>query len=273
MNNHIIDKKIFDYLKNIKDKYNFLVQTPSIHYLFNSKISLKIIRRLIKNGEIGCLEMAIENGFDINRYKYNSFILLEMAIYYEQIEIIKLLIASGIEKDYSSRDCMYITEEMYQDYKYFTDKCELNFYDLSNAFYKKNFYRPPLYSAVRRTNNLEIVKVLTIAGFPINYKSKVYPSALSVAILYNNFDIVKYLVENGAEINENSDERFLKPIDIAKKYQNKSIFYFLFGNINHEKIKFRKHKQVKFDKKPFTKFYTVCYIESFDRDFNGYFSD
>jgi ankyrin repeat protein len=257
--NQLLAKKIFDELKSIDDQYNFLIASPCIHYLLSSKNRFDLIKRVIKNGEVDILETAIINGLDINRIKYHSLIILELAIYYEQIDIIKLLIEYGIKKEVVSLGTNndYPTIKLFFDlshcnYEYtrheskalnriiqslYLTKDNLNHFipriysDVKEASYLTkcdiDFFIPPLYSAVKRSNNLEIVKLLVEAGFPINYKSKFYPSALSMAILYDNIEIVEYLLDHGAEINSNSDDFLMTPIGIAIEHKRIEILKLL----------------------------------------------
>ena len=92
----------------------------------------------------------------------------------------------------------------------------------ANLNYPKQY--PPIICATD-TNNLKIVKVLKEMGADINAKDKSYTTALIVAVMKKNKDIVEYLLKNNVDhdyIGSESDEHtviiaiYNKDIDILK---------------------------------------------------------
>jgi ankyrin repeat protein len=76
---------------------------------------------------------------------------------------------------------------------------------------------------------LELVKFLVENGADVNAKYKDNNTALLLACKKSHFDIVKYLVENGAAVNAN-DSRSSTPLILASKNGNFEIVKFLVEN-------------------------------------------
>ena len=102
----------------------------------------------------------------------------------------------------------------------------------------------PLHIACR-DGLLEMVKILIENGAIIDFKSKVQPSALQLAVIsWWNFDIVSYLLEKGANPNFTAGGKYNSPLTTAIERQDVrtitvksqiqtavSIDYFVFENL------------------------------------------
>ncbi|MEJ7847412.1 MAG: ankyrin repeat domain-containing protein [Pyrinomonadaceae bacterium] len=71
-------------------------------------------------------------------------------------------------------------------------------------------YEIPLFKAISQEDN-ETVKQLIISGFDVNKKDNDHRTALHVAVEHGNMEIVRFLLENGANVNIKTKEK-LTPI-------------------------------------------------------------
>ena len=88
----------------------------------------------------------------------------------------------------------------------------------------------PLHIACR-DGLLEMVKILIENGAIIDFKSKVQPSALQLAVIsWWNFDIVSYLLEKGANPNFTAGGKYNSPLTTAIERQDVRTIILLLKN-------------------------------------------
>jgi ankyrin repeat protein len=88
---------------------------------------------------------------------------------------------------------------------------------------------PPLMMAII-LNKINIIKLLLNNGANPNILDKNYYRPLLLAILHNNFNVTKLLIENGADVNYYGPENMEHPVLIAINKENNKIIKLLLDN-------------------------------------------
>lgn len=132
-----------------------------------------------KKGQIEIAEILIDHQADINFLSNKGYSALHMAVENKQIKMVELLIRKGADVHLSNKRV-----------------------------------EPPLTSAVR-TGNIDIICLLLEKNAKIDIRSY-GNTALDIAVLYENLDVIKLLAEAGNHIDTKSDyyhSAYLKAID------------------------------------------------------------
>jgi ankyrin repeat protein len=205
---------------NFKDQYGRTALDYSVRKKEDtSKENFKIARYLVKNGTdisylvgknkifpnelfffvaIGDLEKTkelIKNTTDINFQSRHGFTILMFASGVGNLEIVKELIKNGadinlITNNNKSAMSIAIDQEKFDVARYLAKKgFNLNTLVGKNRKYKNKI----LFFA--KINDFEKVKELIKHDF--NFQGRDAESILLVSVLKNNFELVKYLIENG----------------------------------------------------------------------------
>lgn len=98
-------------------------------------------------------------------------------------------------------------------------------------------------------NKLKSLKCLHKINNDINVEYR-NNNALNYALMFpksNNLEIVKFLVENGIDINR-KDQRGKSPIDVSKNNDNKAVYMYLLSKVNPQEFKKAKKEQNEADK-------------------------
>ena len=207
----------------------------SIHYLVNSRGESIMYQALISNN--AKIFRLIVNKFYVLKGGQHERLnaLLIKAISMDNLSIVKLLVEYGANVNYdwdgyfplhyaSSRGHLEIA-------KYLTSKGAI-------IEKKDNGFKTPLDCALQHKNDL--VSLFLIQKSP-RQKSR-FDSPLLVAIRQNHFDIVKLLIENGANVDE--ERKGCVPLHSAAKHQHDE-----YTKPNHEIIEYLVSQGAKVDKK------------------------
>ncbi|XP_043483942.1 uncharacterized protein LOC122512267 [Leptopilina heterotoma] len=121
-------------------------------------------------------EILLQNGADVNVVDKNKTTPLAFAAIFNNIELVELLLKNGAT----------ISEEQ---------KANKETHEIMMM---------PLYYAVKN-RNYKMVKLLMINGFnAVDIQGDFSETALHKIVIKNDYEILKYMVENGSKINENS---------------------------------------------------------------------
>ncbi|KAL6605455.1 ankyrin repeat-containing domain protein [Neocallimastix sp. 'constans'] len=200
-------------------------KTALMHILSTKKVSIKLIKFLIKHGA------------EVNDLCKNGYSPLIYACQGNKKSVIKSLIELGANIEFTSKDgksflihaamngCIYLTEYLIENN---IDK-NINYVDKS--------LKTPLMYAVQ-SKNLNLVKYLIENGANINFISNKNQSALSMLLakplLKKGMLILNYLVDHGADINR-----------VYTMEDNTGIFYYQETPLIHA-IKLQKFELIKF---------------------------
>ncbi|WP_342273365.1 ankyrin repeat domain-containing protein [Spiroplasma endosymbiont of Acasis viretata] len=182
------------------------------------------------NNNIEIVKLLLENDADINiQNKYGNNTILDVLFKNNKIEIIKEILIKKIINDYNEKkyiDILLIYFSKYNDilsFKWLNENFKID----SNIEDKETFCSP-LYYAVNN-NNIEIVKLLLENDADINEQDINGSTPLHWAIECNNIEIVKLLLENDADINE-QDINGCAPLHWAIECNNIEIVKLLLEN-------------------------------------------
>lgn len=182
----------------------------------------QIVFKLIENDYAKQLEFLLKKGLDVNLCRESGYksVPLGCAVEQANLDIIKLFLKHGAN----------------------IDKCDDNGYS-------------PLLLSIWHTNGNDIPKLLVEHGADINKSTKSGYSPLFRAINCNNVDIVKFLIEKGANLQCTYENR--NPLEYAVHYgREKLTKLFLKKGLTFDKSKFNssgeqffKNIKKEFDKK------------------------
>jgi len=154
----------------------------------------------VSNGNLKIVKLFLKNGFDINaKDHYKKTPLHSLCFYKKQKKNIKFLLQNGADssiKDkyghiplYYAIHCTILTEELL---KYGPDLNEkLYCHDICTTIPRQAI----------RSGNLELVKLLFNYGFDIGLTDGNNSTLLHVAFYCRAYSIAKFLIENGATVN------------------------------------------------------------------------
>ena len=171
------------------------------------------------------INALVEHGADINQINTCGLTALAMACYKGNEHLVNYLIERGARINYEI-DTNIINSDIYSSKRYYLDWGYKKFYkDDDYCFDEENYvndFWSPLALACKK-NYQNIVKLLVNHGADVNKKGKFYDSPLVIACRNNNFAIVKYLIEYGnAKVDE--DEA---PLCYACSNGNQDLVYYL----------------------------------------------
>ena len=89
----------------------------------------------------------------------------------------------------------------------------------ANVNKQDNYGQTALMHATRPKRSVEVMELLLYHGAEINTQDAAGNNALDWAIMENNLDAVRYLVERGIDIHAKNDCG-LGPLELAKDYNN-----------------------------------------------------
>jgi ankyrin repeat protein len=169
-----------------------------------------------ERGDYKMVKYLIEKGAEINA-KSENHTPLHIVYKKEHWDIFHLLTVNGaVFEPKSRKTLLYFATEIndYQLVKYLIENgAEIN---------AKSENQTPLHIAYNK-KNLEIFHLLVLNGAVFEPKSR--KTLLYIATEINDYQLVKYLIEKGAEINSKSENQ--TSLHIAHKKEHLEIFHFL----------------------------------------------
>lgn len=207
INNH--DKVDFDsFDNNVNTLLNMLVQQEDnqkinkvIPYIKNINLvninGFNPLLMAINRGNIDIVKSLVLNGADINCLFNNSSSALDFALFLKKDNIVKYLIENkAISYDFMK--IIPITEAILEE-AVLSKNIEKIGYILSS--YTKDSVKYNNNALPNKTKDLNILRILILFGFDINGIGLEYQTPLMNAIIENKNNIVDYLIDNGAFIN------------------------------------------------------------------------
>ena len=186
--------------------------------------------KAIERGNFDMVKYLIEKGADVNAewmpkkvaFELRKKIPLHIAIEKEEFLIMKHLLQKGVQieatSEYGGNTALHIAIKSTDNPVFVTNLIEFGA-DVNSV---NQYKQTPLHFAVMlncpvMNNKLEAVKILLSNGANINTKTrKESQSSLHIASKNGHIDMVKYLIEKGASIND-ADISGDTPLDIAMK--------------------------------------------------------
>ncbi|MBP5427580.1 MAG: ankyrin repeat domain-containing protein [Clostridiales bacterium] len=170
-----------------------------ININITSPISYNPYYFAIKNKDMNMLDYLVRNG-DVNFRDSNGVTILMISCILKNEEAIKYLVERGA--DVNRKNLEGNTALILACYMNDIVMVEYLLYNKANACICNEEGLTPLMWACKH-NNLNLVRILINAGAytTINAISKNSSTALMIAGKYGSAELVKYLVENGADVN------------------------------------------------------------------------
>lgn len=166
------------------------------------KLSLGLAEAIIQDN-LELAKLLVENGANVNYAPKKGASLLSLAVAMKSNKIGNYLIEKGAETGikveisgiYYSLLDIAINSGNFEMFKILVNETEIN---------KRNEAgQSPLYVAVTAENpNLDIIKYLVEKGANINLNDKDGMPIIAIAVLYDNLDVIKILAESGQNIKE-----------------------------------------------------------------------
>jgi ankyrin repeat protein len=203
LRDRFISKEFFEYLTP-KGMFIALISFPETQEYITSKIDVEVLILAIQNNEIEILKKALDAGFNVNFLKKKILYLLESAIEYNKIEIVMLLLKYGC-----FMNCEYWTpihtSTYYNNFEITRLLVETGFkINIDSTNMSKFGFRHPLKNAISR-RNLDMIKFLVENGAEIDSDPPLNTN-FKHAICINNIDAVKYFIEEGADLKNINDD-------------------------------------------------------------------
>ena len=196
-------------------------------------------REAIKNDDRRYIEYILSKGVNLNNEKVFGYVPLHIAARFNNIELIELFLKHGADINCVNewmQNCLFFTYDV-DTIKYLIEHgANVNQVNV-NGF-------TPLLGAAR---NYEVAKLYIEMGADYNHQDRNGNSILFFAIMYKNFELIKYLIDakvvNVNNVNELGLNALILHIMCGSKgkYKNTSIYkkiiiYLIKGgiNINHQ---------------------------------------
>ena len=152
------------------------------------------------NGHLGIAKLLIKYGADLNKRSPENVGILEIAIDEDNLEMVELLIKSGIELEYKAQN--YLMSPFHRAVSnghYDIAKLLISHgADINSRLGDEN---TPMHTAIM-VKNIRMVKLLLSHGVDINIKGIGNHTPLQTAVTIWHYEIVEFLLENGANVNE-----------------------------------------------------------------------
>ena len=222
-----VDKRLLEYEKE-NELYGFLdlILGDLLYRTINPHMPIHAAAYYCRE-EI--TEMLIENGANIDAYSnldISGFTPLHISLYRKCPEVADILINADADLSLVYRD---VTPALFEEKLDLTPICiaaEMELFETASKLMNKYFdpfmeCTVEFLSDVIFNNKLDLLEQYVSKGGMLNEKGWVY-QPLSVAVLANNKEIVKFLIDKGADVNSDIDIIFSaakKPIHILLSHQ------------------------------------------------------
>jgi hypothetical protein len=205
--NHIVLRRLFNMGFNVRRDYSSN-RNNKIH-------RAEELKNVIEKGSIQLFKILVENGKRNTKVNYENCHMLNWAVFYDRLDVIKYL----IEKENHN------INEYCNNFDSFAPK-PTDGSPLYNAVLKKNIKvikyliekggnvdtdsngmdgETAVFAAVK-LNNFEILKILVKAGANLDTQTEQGQLAYDEAVDLNNQEMIDYLLEHGARTEVNDDE-------------------------------------------------------------------
>lgn len=196
----------------LNNNYSLYIETVSKNFTAeNVKKTYKVLpgsKReflyAILSDNVDLLEKVIKNGADVNTIFYNNINALSLAAKKGKINAVKVLLKHGalVNKKGVFNKYSLLHAAVYGESLWLIKEIKEKYSDLYDSQINNvNYWKEtPLAIAIKK-NNISIVKFLLNNGAQINLKNS-KKSYLVTAIYYNKKEISKYLLTKGADVNQ-----------------------------------------------------------------------
>ncbi|MDR6462904.1 ankyrin repeat domain-containing protein [Chryseobacterium sediminis] len=167
------------------------------------------LAKAVQDDDIDKIDEEIKNNHQIINYQERKYgkTLLHLSSYNNNYKAFKELLKLGANPNIAdSSHCTTPLIEVVQSFdnklKYAEElikyKADVNYVECNNGSKQQKTNNTALIASSSQ-NNLEMVKLLVKNGANINYTNSNDEDALSLATLFKNYDIVLYLLQEGAD--------------------------------------------------------------------------
>lgn len=187
--------------------WNEIIELLLFHYPgdYKMKDGKSLLHLMVLYKNIYVVKLLLKNGFNINIRDNDGNSPLFYAFYINSYEIVSLL----IEKSNENIKNMLYSYNHYENYD--VDK---PYFHLANIF-----TTTPLFMKVIYLGNIKMIELCIKYEIDLNYTTSSYLYPLCIAYNHGRFEILEYLVENGADIlKEHSGT--LSISDLAREHNN-----------------------------------------------------
>ena len=187
------------------------------------------LAKAVEDGDIEKIDEEVKRNPEILNYQENIYgnTLLHLSVYNGNYKAFKELLKLGANPNIA--DSSHCTTPLIQVAQSFDDKlkyaeelikykADVNYVECNNGKEQQKTNNTALIAASSQ-NNLELVKLLIKNKADINYSNPNNEDALSAAVLFKNYDIVLYLLQQGADCSKVLYEKggAVNPKDIYMK--------------------------------------------------------
>ncbi len=164
----------------------------------NNSTSLPLLHRAIEKNNQEIVQLLVQSKADLNAKNKYGNTPLDIAVHYERLNIIMLLIDSGAKID--SNMLFYAVEKGNKNI--ITSLISHG----ANVNVQNNAKETPLHTAIYQSQGNEyIVTLLLLNGADVNVPDNAGKTPIDIAIGHSNERIVQLLIQNGTKISNKSD--------------------------------------------------------------------
>lgn len=193
--------------------------TSGIDVCENDEFDYNPIETAIVNNSVEVLRILLSYKTNLNTYNKNGSSLISLAISYDKLEILELLIELGVDINIGYRENYFVSGV---EYFYGSNSMELAIDDRNYkiaSFLLKNGVKTNLKTAneiklciALLDSNIDLIKKYISEGININMQDDSgYTPLTHAAIFINDIPFIKWLIDNGAffDIKDNDGQTLL----------------------------------------------------------------
>ena len=180
----------------------------------------------VRNKQLKMVQFLIDKGADVNKCISDNKSILYEAAYYSSSEIVKLLIEKGadvnfIKNEYKTVLQVASTQQDIDMIRIIVDAgADITVLDKNGCSILHNVLRSKYV-----TDKLEITKYLLAKKLDVNVSDKDGITAIHIAVMQNNSELIQCLIDNGADLNSvilkkagYSRHKALRALDLTESY-------------------------------------------------------